>query len=91
MKILLGDFIVEVGKKDIFKLTTGNESLHKISNDRGVKVVNSAISKNFIVKSTVFLHRNSHTYTWMSPDGKIHNQTDHSLRDRRRHSSTLDV
>jgi UV DNA damage repair endonuclease len=32
MKILL-DFNAKVGKEDIFKLTTGNESLHEISND----------------------------------------------------------
>jgi hypothetical protein len=39
MKILLGDFNAEVGKEDIFKLTFGNESLHEISNDNGVRVV----------------------------------------------------
>jgi hypothetical protein len=31
IKILLGDFNTKVGKEDIFKLTTGNESLHEIS------------------------------------------------------------
>jgi exonuclease III len=35
-KILLGDFNVKVGKKDIFKPTIGNESLHEISTDNGV-------------------------------------------------------
>jgi hypothetical protein len=29
--------------------------------------------------------------TWMSPEGKIHNQIDHILSDRQRHSSVLDV
>jgi hypothetical protein len=29
-------------------------TLHEISNDNGVKVVNVATSKNLIVKSTVF-------------------------------------
>jgi hypothetical protein len=42
MKILLGDFNVKVGREDIFKLTIGNERLHEISNDNGVKVVNFA-------------------------------------------------
>jgi hypothetical protein len=37
MKILLGDFIAKVGREDIFKPTIGNESLHEISNDNGVK------------------------------------------------------
>jgi hypothetical protein len=29
--------------------------------------------------------------TWTSPDGKTHNQIDHILLDRRRHSNILDV
>jgi hypothetical protein len=40
MKISLGDFSVKVGREDIFKPTVGNESLHKISNGNGVRVVN---------------------------------------------------
>jgi exonuclease III len=45
-KILLGDFNAKVGRKDILKPTTGNESLHKIGNDNGVIVVNFAALKN---------------------------------------------
>jgi hypothetical protein len=39
LKILLGDFSDKVGREDIFKPTIGNESLHEISNDNGVRVV----------------------------------------------------
>jgi hypothetical protein len=53
MKILLGDFNAKVGREDIFKLTVGTESLHKISNDNGVRLVNIATSKNLRVKSTM--------------------------------------
>jgi exonuclease III len=52
MKILLGYLNVKVGTEDIFKPTIGNESLHKICNDNGVRVVHFATSKNLIVKST---------------------------------------
>jgi hypothetical protein len=45
MEILLGDFSVNIGREDIFKLTIGNESLHEISNDNGVRSVNFATSK----------------------------------------------
>jgi hypothetical protein len=38
MKILLGDFSAKICKEDIFKPTFGNESLHKISKNNGVKV-----------------------------------------------------
>ncbi|PNF42964.1 hypothetical protein B7P43_G11334 [Cryptotermes secundus] len=86
MKVLLGDFNAKVGREDIFRPTTGNESLHEISNDNGVRVVNFATSKNLTVKSTMFPHLNIHKFTWTSPDGKIHNQIDHILIDRRRYS-----
>jgi endonuclease/exonuclease/phosphatase family metal-dependent hydrolase len=91
IKILLGDFNTKVGREGIFKRTIVNESLHEISNDNGVRLVNVATSKNLRVKSTMFPHRNIHKYTWTSPDGKTHNQIDHILVDRRRHSNVLDV
>jgi hypothetical protein len=91
MKILLGDFNGKVAREDIFKLTIWNENLYEISNDNGVRLVNFATSKNLRVKSTMFPHRNIHKYTWTSPDGKPHNQIDHILVDRQRHSNVLDV
>jgi len=45
MKILLGDFNVKVGRENIFKPTTGKESLHQDSNDNGVVIVNFSPSK----------------------------------------------
>jgi hypothetical protein len=54
MKILLLDFNAKVGREDIFKQTICNESLHKISNDNGVKVVNFAPSRNLTVKVRCF-------------------------------------
>jgi hypothetical protein len=61
---LLRDFNAKVGTEDIFKPTIGNESLHEISNDNGVGVVNSATSKNLIAKITMFPHRNIHKFIW---------------------------
>ena len=63
MKILLGDFNAKVGRENIFKPTIGNESLHQHSNDNGVRIVIFATSKNLVVKSTMFPHRNIHKYT----------------------------
>jgi hypothetical protein len=74
MKMLLGDLNAKVCREDIFKLTIGNESLHEISSDNGVRVVNFTTFKNLIVKSTMFPHRNIRKYTWTSPDGNTHNQ-----------------
>jgi hypothetical protein len=91
MNILLGDFNAKVGRENIFKPTIGNETLHEISNDSGVRIVNFATSENLVIKSTMFPHRKIHKHTWTSPEGNTHNQIDHILIDRRRHSSILDV
>jgi hypothetical protein len=60
MKILLGNFNAKVGREDIFKPTISNESLHEISNNNGVRLVNFATSKNFRVKNTMAPNRNMH-------------------------------
>jgi hypothetical protein len=91
VKILLGDLNAKVGTADIFKPKIGNERLREISNDNGARLINFATSKNLIVKSTMFPHHNIHKYTWTSPDGNSHNQIDHILIDKQRHSSVLDV
>jgi hypothetical protein len=54
-------------------------------------VVNFATSKTLIVKSITFPRRDIHKQTWTSPDGVTHNQIDHVLIDKRRHSNILNV
>jgi hypothetical protein len=39
----------------------------------------------------MFPHHNIHKYTWISPEGKTHNQTNYVLVDRRQHSRMLFV
>jgi len=80
-----------VGREIIFKPTIGQESFHQDSNDNGFRLVKFVTSKNLVVKSTMFPHRNIHKYTWTFPDGKTHNQIDNVMIDRRWHSSVLDV
>jgi len=82
MKTLLGTFNAVVDRTDIFKSIIGNDSLHEISNDNGVRATNFATSKNLIVKSTMFQNCNMHKYNW-SPDGKAHTQTNHVLKGKR--------
>ena len=72
IKILLGDFNAKVGVENIFKPTNGNECLHQVSNDNGIRILNFAPSKNLVVKNTMFPHRNIHKYNWTSPNGQTH-------------------
>ena len=60
MKIPLRDFNAKVAGENIFKAKIGNESLHQDSNDNNLRIVNFAASKNLVVKSTMFPHRNIH-------------------------------
>jgi hypothetical protein len=93
LKVLLGDFNARMERENIFTLITENESL--------IRIVVTVVLWHFlwcnfttivlVVKSTMFQHQNMHKYTWTSPNGKIHNQTDHILKYFRYHSSILDV
>jgi hypothetical protein len=91
MEILLADFNEKVGRENTFKPTIGNESLHEISNDNGVRVVKFATSINLVIVSRMFTHCNIYKHTCSSHRGKTHNQIDQVLLDRRWHSSIFDV
>jgi hypothetical protein len=54
--ILLGDINAKVGRENIFKPTSRNESLHQNSNDNGVRKINFTTSKSLVVKSTMLRH-----------------------------------
>ena len=84
IKIILGEFIIKVRRENIFKPVIGNDSLHQDSNNNNrVRIVKFATSKNLLLKSIIFPHRDIHKHTWISPDGKSHNQIDHILIDRK--------
>jgi hypothetical protein len=87
----LGDFCAKVGREYIFEPTIWNESLHEISNNNWVRVVNFAASKNLIIKIAMFPHRKINKFTLTSLDWKAHNQIDHILVDKRRNSSVSEV
>jgi hypothetical protein len=85
----LRDFNAELCRKDVFKPTIWNKNVHEINNDNMVIVVNFATTKNVIVTSSMISHRNTHKFTWRSPDGKSYK--DHVLIYGRLHLILLDV
>jgi len=72
LKILLGDFNAKVGRENILKLKTGNDTPHEDSNNNGVTTVNLATSKNLLLRASSS-HADIHKFTCTSPDGKPHN------------------
>ena len=65
--------------------------MHLNCNNNGQRLVDFAVAKNMVVSSTCFPHKEIHKQTWRSPDGKINNQIDHILIDKRNASSMLDM
>lgn len=66
--IVLGDINAKIGREHTFKPTIGLHSLHEITNDNGMKLINLATSKGFTIISTVFPHKDIYKCTWKSLD-----------------------
>jgi hypothetical protein len=78
-------------REDIYLPTIGKHGLHPQSNDNGIRLINFAASRNMVIGSTIFSHKNIHKATWKSPDGQTMNQIDHILIDMRHKSNLMDV
>ena len=64
MKSTLGYFNAKGGGgENIFKLTIGNESLHQDSNDNGVKIINYATQKIWLLRARWFHNKKFLKYT----------------------------
>jgi hypothetical protein len=57
MKTLPRDFNAKVGREDIFKPISGDESLHEASNDIAIRLAISTTSKNLNIMSATFPHQ----------------------------------
>jgi hypothetical protein len=73
----------KVRKEQIYRPIIGKHNLHKMSNDNGMRLINFASSRNMVVSSTMFEHKDIYKRTWKSPEGNVFNQTDHILIDVR--------
>ena len=64
VKIVIGDLNAQVGRERVFSSIIGSHSLHKESNDNGIRLINFAAMMNMVVSSTSFQRKNiqKHTY-----------------------------
>jgi hypothetical protein len=91
MNIPLGNLNVRIGRRESFKPTGGKESLHELSNDNVVRVLNFTTSKKSYSQNTMLPHCYIHKFAWTPPEGKTPSQVDSILIDRRRQSSVFNV
>ena len=91
IKIVMGDFIAQVGDEPDLRPNIGKHSLHKETNNNGWRMIDFAITKNMAISSTLFQHKRIHKETWRSPDENTANQIDHVMIDSRHATDILDV
>ena len=92
MLMLMGDLNTKVGRETAaFPGTIGRHSLHADSNDNGCRLATFAAELGLVIGGTLFDHRNVHKATWVSPDLRTRNQTDHILISGKFRRSLRDV
>jgi len=64
IRIILGDMNAKIGKEQAFKPTIGRHSLHETTSDNGMKLIDLATGKRFIIMSTMFPHKDTHKGAW---------------------------
>lgn len=79
IKIELGNFNAKLGREICYRNVIGDHSLHVYTNDNGAKLIDFAVGKGLVIKSTMLSKKDIHKYTWVSPDGRYKNQIDHVL------------
>jgi hypothetical protein len=91
VRIIIGDLNAKISTEEMCRPIIGKCSLHNLSNNNGIRLINFACSKNMVVASIFFSHKDIHKMTWRSPDGQIFNQVNHLLIDARHVFNVMDV
>ncbi|KAK5639471.1 hypothetical protein RI129_011963 [Pyrocoelia pectoralis] len=80
-KIVIGDCNAKVGKEDVYRRVAGQRSKHEVSNDNGQRLINFAMERDMDI----------YKGTWKSPDGRVVNQIDHVLIERKHENKISNV
>lgn len=75
----------------MFRQVAGKHSLLNETNDIVRKLIDLATGNGFVVKSTMFPHKNIHKVSWRSPNGRYTNQIDYVLVNSRFKNCIQDV
>jgi hypothetical protein len=81
VKLIIGDLNTEIGKETIHYPTIGKEALHQERNGNGRRLIHLAASRNMVIGTTLFQHKDIHKIIWRSPDVHHFSQIDHLLID----------
>ena len=87
----MSNFNAKIGVENEFKPVTGGYSLHNVTSENGIRLIDFGIEHDLVIGSTMFPHKNIHKMIWWSPDNTTFNQIDHALIDVRNFSNLMDV
>ena len=90
VKLIIGDLNAQIGKETIYYPTIWKEAFHQESNGNGKRLIHFAASRNMVIGTTLFQHKDIHKITWRSPDAHHFSQIDH-LIDSRHAPHLMDV
>lgn len=80
---IIGDMNIQTGEEIYYQDHIGENSLHEVKNDIGLRLISMPATKGVVVRGTCFDHKNIHKLTWILPDRNTTYQIDHHLVDRR--------
>jgi hypothetical protein len=81
VNLIIGDLNAQIGKEAIYYPTTEKEALHQQSNENRKRLIHFAASRNMLIGTTLFQHKDIHKVTCRSPDIHHCSQIDHLLID----------
>ena len=91
MLCLLGDLNAKIGNDYTFCPEVFGKHGIGEQNDNGELLIDFALLHDLVIGGSLFPHPDIRKYSWTSPDGRIRNQIDHCLINRKWRSSQQDV
>lgn len=82
---------LKLGQEAEYRSYIETQSFHEIANDNGTKLIDFAVEKSLVMKSSMFPWKNIYKYTWVSPNRRYRNQIDHVLVTNRFKNSTANI
>ena len=91
VKLIIGDMNAQICKEVIYYPTIGKEAYYWESNENGKRRIHFSTSRNMIIGTIFFQHKDIHKITWGTLDVHHFSPIDHLLIDSRHVSHLMDV
>lgn len=89
--IVMGDMNTKVGTDNTGVEDVMGKHGAGAQNDNGERLLDFCLQNSMVIGGTVFQHKQIHKLTWTSPNGKVKNQIDHIMINRKWRTSLQDV